>query len=92
MSPIHFSAAALDGARSVHRVAHVSRICQLSVASTATHTHTAPMLRNVAPTLFSTPIPPEHQANIDRYTREFVDKLEQVAVEAVKNVRPARLM
>jgi len=40
---------------------------------TATHTHTAPMLKNVAPTLFGTNIPPEHQANIDRYTREFDD-------------------
>ena len=35
---------------------------------TATHTHTAPMLKDVCPTLFGVPIPPEHQANIDRYT------------------------
>src|SRR5947209_4501629 len=39
-------------------------------AVTSTHTHTAPMLRNVAPTLFGMPIPPEHQEHIDRYTRE----------------------
>ncbi|HEV8544023.1 MAG TPA: PVC-type heme-binding CxxCH protein, partial [Verrucomicrobiae bacterium] len=58
---------------------------------TATHTHTAPMLSNVCPTLFGVPIPPEHQAHIDQYTREFTDKLEQVALAAVKDIRPARL-
>jgi putative membrane-bound dehydrogenase-like protein len=58
---------------------------------TATHTHTAPMLRNSCPTIFGVPIPPEHQAHIDQYTREFTDKLEQVALAAVKDIRPARL-
>ncbi len=58
---------------------------------TATHTHTAPMLKSVAPTLFSVPIPVQHQANIDRYTREFVDELEEVALAAAKDIRPARL-
>ena len=58
---------------------------------TASHTHTAPMLKNVCPTLFGTNIPPEHQANIDRYTREFVDKLEKVARDAIKAVAPGKL-
>jgi hypothetical protein len=58
---------------------------------TATHTHTAPMLKDVCPTLFGTNIPPEHQANIDRYTREFVDNLEKVALEAFKNLQPAKV-
>lgn len=58
---------------------------------TASHTHTAPMLKNVAPTLFSGPIPPEHQQNIDRYTAQFIDQLEQVALEAVKAIQPARV-
>ncbi|MGZ8937670.1 MAG: neutral/alkaline non-lysosomal ceramidase N-terminal domain-containing protein, partial [Limisphaerales bacterium] len=58
---------------------------------TATHTHTAPMLKDVCPTLFGVPIPPEHQVNIDRYTAEFIDKLEAVALAAVKEMRPARL-
>lgn len=58
---------------------------------TATHTHTAPMLKDVCPTLFGVPIPAEHQTNINRYTGEFVDKLESVAVEAVKAIRPARV-
>ena len=62
---------------------------RLSIA--ATHTHTAPMLHNVAPTLFSVPIPPEHQANIDRYTREFTDALEKAALAAFKDIRPAKV-
>jgi hypothetical protein len=61
------------------------------LAITATHTHTAPMLKNVCPTLFGLPIPPEHQANIDRYTREFIDKLEQAALAAAKDIQPARV-
>jgi hypothetical protein len=61
------------------------------LAITATHTHTAPMLKNVCPTLFGLPIPPEHQANIDRYTREFTDKLEQVALAAAKDIQPSRV-
>jgi putative membrane-bound dehydrogenase-like protein len=61
------------------------------LAVTATHTHTAPMLRGVAPTLFGRPIPPEHQAHIDRYTRELNDKLEEVALAALADRKPARL-
>jgi putative membrane-bound dehydrogenase-like protein len=60
-------------------------------AVTATHTHTAPMLKGCAPTIFGTPIPPEHQAHIDQYTRDFADKLEQAALAALKDRRPARL-
>ena len=55
--------------------------CALSerLTITATHTHTAPMLKNVCPTIFGVPIPEGHQANIDRYTEEFTDHLEAVA-------------
>ena len=48
------------------------------LAISCTHTHTAPMLAGVAPTLFGMPIPPEHQEHIDRYTRELTDKLTEV--------------
>jgi putative membrane-bound dehydrogenase-like protein len=61
------------------------------LAVTATHTHTAPMLRGVSPTVFGTDIPKEHQEHIDRYTREFTDKLEEVALAALKDRKPARL-
>jgi putative membrane-bound dehydrogenase-like protein len=61
------------------------------LAITATHTHTAPMLRNVAPTLFSVPIPEDHQERIDRYTTELTDHLEKVALAALADRKPARL-
>lgn len=61
------------------------------LAITATHTHTAPMLRGVAPTLFGQPIPDEHWQHIDRYTKELTDHLEQVALDAWKNRQPAHL-
>ncbi len=61
------------------------------LAVTATHTHTAPMLTNVCPTLFGVPIPPEHQKHIDRYTRELTDNLEKVALAALKDRAPAEL-
>ena len=57
----------------------------------ASHTHTAPMLKGVAPTLFGTPIPKEHQDHIDRYTAELTDKLEKVALAALADRKPARL-
>lgn len=58
---------------------------------TATHTHTAPMLRNAAPAIFSTDIPADHQERIDRYTRELTDNLEKVALAAIEDIKPARL-
>ncbi|HUG90704.1 MAG TPA: neutral/alkaline non-lysosomal ceramidase N-terminal domain-containing protein [Planctomycetaceae bacterium] len=61
------------------------------IAVTATHTHTAPMLTNVAPTLFGQPIPEDHQRHIDRYTRELAGKLEQAALAALADRQPAVL-
>src|SRR5262245_56220943 len=61
------------------------------LAITATHTHTAPMLAGVAPTLFGQPIPKEHQAHIDRYTAELTNSLEKVALAALADRKPARL-
>lgn len=59
---------------------------------TATHTHTAPMLTGVAPTLYSVPIPPEHQAHIDRYTKELTDKIEEASLAAIKGLEPCQLL
>jgi hypothetical protein len=57
----------------------------------STHTHTAPMLTGSIPFIFGADIPPEHQERIDRYTRELTDKLEQVALAALRERRPATL-
>ncbi len=61
------------------------------MAIAASHTHSAPMLSGMLPTLFGVPIPPEHQQHIDRYTRELTEKLEEVALAALNDRQPARL-
>ncbi|HTL29064.1 MAG TPA: neutral/alkaline non-lysosomal ceramidase N-terminal domain-containing protein, partial [Tepidisphaeraceae bacterium] len=61
------------------------------LAITATHTHTGPMLTNLCPTIFGMPIAPEQQAHIDAYTKQFTDKLEQVALNALADMKPAKL-
>jgi hypothetical protein len=73
------------------RLTRSIRLNPARLTVTSTHTHTAPMLTGVSPTLFSVPIPPEHQARIDQYTRELMDKMEQAAVAAVRDIRSARL-
>ena len=61
------------------------------VSITATHTHSAPMLNGVAPNIFGEPIPDDAQSRIDRYTAEFKNHLEGVALAALKDRQPARL-
>lgn len=58
---------------------------------TFTHTHTSPKLNGVCDTIFSSPIPAEHQAHLDRYTQEVTDALEKVALAALQDRRPAKL-
>src|ERR1022692_196147 len=57
----------------------------------STHAHTAPMLTGVCPNLYGADIPPKQQERIDRYTRELTDKLEQVALAALKDRQLATL-
>lgn len=61
------------------------------IAINASHTHSAPALSNVIPNLFDRPIPPEHQAHIDQYTRQLTEQLYAVAVQALHDLRPATL-
>jgi putative membrane-bound dehydrogenase-like protein len=55
------------------------------------HTHCGPCTTRWAPNIFAQDIPPAHQATIDRYTRDLIDKLEQVALAALKDRRPGHL-
>jgi putative membrane-bound dehydrogenase-like protein len=57
----------------------------------SSHTHSAPMVNGFAPNIFATNVPPEHQARLDRYTKELADKLEQVARAALKDRKPGHL-
>ncbi len=61
------------------------------LAVTFTHSHTTPKVNGASDTIFSTPIPPEHQAHIDLYTAELTDALEKVALAALADRRAARL-
>lgn len=61
------------------------------LAVAASHTHTAPCLTGVAPLLFGEPIPPDHQAAIDRYTAFLTDKLTEVALAALADRKPGSL-
>jgi neutral ceramidase len=58
---------------------------------TATHTHNGPALSGVLPHIFPEPITADQQAVIDRYTEQLVPRLEQVAVQALRDRRPARV-
>lgn len=61
------------------------------LAITASHTHTAPMVNHVSPTLFGTPIPPEHQAHIDQHSEDLFAKLVEVSLAALKDRQPSQL-
>ncbi len=60
-------------------------------AIAVSHTHSAPKLTGAADNIFGKDIAPAEQAHIDRYTRELIDKLEQVTLAALKDRQPAQL-
>ncbi len=49
------------------------------------------MLAGACPTLFGEDVPPEHQARIDRYTRELADAIERVGLGALAARAPSRI-
>ena len=61
------------------------------LAVTFTHTHTAPKVGGACETIMGWPVPPEHQRNIDRYTEELTNALEEVSLAALADRKPARL-
>jgi putative membrane-bound dehydrogenase-like protein len=62
-----------------------------NIAITATHTHTAPMLKGANTTIFGEPIPADQLEHIAHYTAEFLDKVEKVGLEALEKRSPAAL-
>lgn len=58
----------------------------------SSHTHSAPKLAHAADNIFGADIIPAEQERIDRYTRELTDKMEQVALAALKDRKPAKLL
>ena len=61
------------------------------LAICASHTHSGPMIRNCANTLFGQPIADDQWQTILKYTEELEAKLEVVAVAALADRKPARL-
>jgi putative membrane-bound dehydrogenase-like protein len=68
------------------------RIPRERVALTFSHSHCTPKVNGASDNIFSTPIPPDHQEHIDRYSRELTDRLEQAAVAAIEDRRPGQLL
>ena len=62
-----------------------------NLALTFTHSHCTPKVNGASDTIFSTPIPPEHQTHIDRYTDELLESLIEVASQAIDDQQPSRL-
>lgn len=56
----------------------------------AAHTHTGPEIGNLI-NHFARQLPPEEIGRIDQYLIELAVKLEQVALEAIKNRKPSRV-
>ena len=61
------------------------------LAICASHTHSGPMIRNCANTLFGQPIPDDHWNHILQYSEQLETGLIDAAVNAWKNRRPAKL-
>jgi hypothetical protein len=61
------------------------------LAICVSHTHSAPKLAGAADNIFATNLPPEQLAHIERYTREFIDKVSAVANAALDDRKPATL-
>jgi hypothetical protein len=74
-----------------HRLAAKKKLPNERLAICATHCHTTPMLSGVLATMFGAPVPPDQQARIDKYTKDLTDKLEQVTLDALGDMKPARL-
>ncbi len=75
----------------IARLAKKTKLAPERFALCFSHTHCAPCLSGALPNIFSTDIPPEHQERIDRYSRELTDKIEQAALAALADRKPARL-
>jgi putative membrane-bound dehydrogenase-like protein len=73
------------------RLARSAKIKPDRIVVASSHTHSGPATKNWAPNIFVQDLPPEQQAAIDRYTAELIGKLEQVALEALKNRQPGKL-
>lgn len=57
----------------------------------STHTHTGPALAGSLPIIFGGPLPADQAAHINAYTKQLTDRLELVALDALKARQTGRL-
>ena len=57
----------------------------------ATHTHWAPHLSKLLPTIYGSFLPEDQQKRVDLYTGQLTDWIEQAAIEALHDRQPRRL-
>ena len=74
-----------------HRLRAKKNIPSERIAICSTHSHTAPMVSNALPTLFGQPVPSDQQERIDNYTKQLIDKIEQSALAALRDMKPSHL-
>ena len=75
----------------LQRVMTKSKVTNDRFAVCSSHTHSAPAVVGFAPNIFSMDISAADQAGIERYTRDLIDKLERVVLDALAARRPAEL-
>jgi lysophospholipase L1-like esterase len=74
-----------------HRLSSKTKLQEHRLSICSSHTHCAPLLTGVLENIFGMDIPEEHRGPIERYTRECIDALEQVVLEALAHREPSRL-
>ena len=57
----------------------------------ATHTHWAPHLSKLLPTIYGSTLPTDQQQRVDQYTHRLTDWIEQAALDALQDRQPRRL-
>jgi hypothetical protein len=68
-----------------------ARIRRERLVTCATHTHCAPALGSGIDFIFGAPIPADQKTHIERYTKDLIDALEKVALEALAARAPGKL-
>lgn len=72
------------------RLSEKYKLSRERFAISSTHSHSAPWLRGFAPTIFAE-IPEDHAAHLARYETELLDKLVEVAEQAILSQHPGHL-
>ena len=73
------------------RIQKSTNLPRQRLAFTVTHSHSTSALKDASLTLYGLPRRPEFEALVERYTNDLADWLEQVAVKALGQRKPARL-